>query len=87
MAWKFKGEGLPLPGIGAGPFTDEEFEIAVSVYEAQFSDDQKGAVKASGLYERTSLEKVADELPDTPPPVVAEAKADEQPRRRGGRTE
>lgn len=40
----------PIAGIGWGPLTDAEFEEAVAIYEALFDDEQKGAVKASGLY-------------------------------------
>lgn len=49
--WTFIGDGEPLAGIGPGPLTDEEFEARVEQYEARYSEDQRGAVQASGLYQ------------------------------------
>lgn len=42
----------PLTGIGPGPFSDMQFAALVEAYESQFTEEQRGAVLASGLYER-----------------------------------
>ena len=49
----------PLVGIGEGPFTDEEFAARLERYEAQFTDDQRGAVLRSGMYEQFTPPKAA----------------------------
>lgn len=55
--WRFVGnqKGLePIPGLPLEA-SDEDFEAAVQVYEAQFSDPAAiGSVKASGLYKHSN---------------------------------
>ena len=62
--WRFIGAEQarqPLVGIGEGPFEDDEFGALVAAYEAQFSAEQAGAVRASGLYERVTAGKAPKE--------------------------
>jgi hypothetical protein len=62
--WKFTGvkvskgaDGKPVRepveptvGIGPGPLEDADFEAAVERVEAQYGSDQRGVIKASGIY-------------------------------------
>lgn len=61
--WQFVGNGEPLVGIGAGPIEDAEFDARVTKYEAQFSAEQAGCVKASGLYAQTEKKSKAPLAP------------------------
>lgn len=50
--WRFVGDqkGLePIPGLPLEA-SDEDFEAAVALYEAQFGPEGAGSVAASGLY-------------------------------------
>lgn len=63
--YKWQGEGVGIPGIGAVDMSDEEFLAAAIAYDAQFPDEPAGLLERSGLwryYGKASAEDRIDEL-------------------------
>ena len=55
MTWRFVGDErgvLPIPGIPL-ECSDEEFDAAVTRYEARYGPEGKGSIKRTGLYKQS----------------------------------
>lgn len=51
--WKWAGTGKwePIAGIEARDYQDDEFDEVCKKYDKQFSKDQAGSLKRSGLFQ------------------------------------
>lgn len=60
--YKWQGEGVGLPGIGAVDLSDEDFIAAQAEYAKGFPDEEPGILERSGLWRYYGREPVEERI-------------------------